>query len=88
MDWQPVGTGTTGRDGRLTWTDLPPGTYRLDELGRDWCRIESDSLTPGDKAITVNPGAESVVHVYNCAGKSVPPPIRPFPIGFAREWWL
>ncbi|HYI25546.1 MAG TPA: prealbumin-like fold domain-containing protein [Thermomicrobiales bacterium] len=89
-DWQPVTTGVTGRDGRLTWTDLPPGTYQIDELGRDWCRIESKNLDPGGKGITVNPGEDAVVHVYNCDKRSTPKPI-PFPIPpplipGPREW--
>jgi len=83
-------TGVTGRDGRLTWTDLPPGTYQIDELGRDWCRIESKNLDPGGKGITVNPGEDAVVHVYNCDKRTTPKPI-PFPIPpplipGPREW--
>src|SRR5690606_4519380 len=45
--WVSFGVGTTDRSGQYTWTDLPPGKYALDEIGRDWCRITSDNMAPG-----------------------------------------
>jgi hypothetical protein len=75
--WVSFGIGTTDRSGRYTWIDLPPGKYALDEIGRDWCRITSDNMTPGGTAISVEPGQEAVVHVYNCAtSKPISPPVR------------
>jgi hypothetical protein len=75
--WVSYGIGTTDRSGRHTWTNLPPGKYALDEIGRDWCRITSDNMTPGETAISVEPGQETIVQVYNCAStRPTSPPVR------------
>src|SRR5690606_11650113 len=47
--YTPVTTGTTNSDGLLEFSRLQPGTYKLTEIGKEWCYAESDSVnTNGD----------------------------------------
>jgi hypothetical protein len=69
---------TTGADG-TAHLGLDAGQYALSELGRDWCRAESDQVD-GDGYVVVTDGETSYVTVFNCGpGKKKNPPVKRFP---------
>jgi hypothetical protein len=64
--------GTTNEDGLLTFPNLQPGTYRLKEIGRDWCHAESDNVNAnGD--LLVKAGQVAKVWIFNCLPTKQPP---------------
>jgi hypothetical protein len=73
QDFEEDGTVVTANpDGFVRYSDLRPGTYRLREVGSNWCHANSDSVdSNGD--VVVRAGAVSQVWIYNCVGPEVPP---------------
>ena len=68
----PRSTGATGDDGILRFNRVPPGTYRLQEIGAAWCHAESDSVNAqGD--VIVEAGQRANVWIFNCVGTKQPP---------------
>jgi hypothetical protein len=72
-----AGSGTTSEYGTVSFGELGPGTYSLDEVGYDWCAIDVSNAGP-DGSIVVTSGVETSVAVFNCSidppagGKQVP----------------
>jgi hypothetical protein len=64
--WVFQADGTTDGAGVLTFADLQPGTWQLDEQDASWCAISSDDLSSDGSSLHVEAGKESVVKVYNC----------------------
>ncbi|MBX3071344.1 MAG: hypothetical protein KF883_12645, partial [Thermomicrobiales bacterium] len=65
-------TGVTNVNGLLTFSGLKPGTYKLQEIGDDWCHAESDSVNAtGD--LIVKAGKRSNVWIFNCIPTVGPP---------------
>jgi hypothetical protein len=65
-------TGVTNTNGLLTFENLEPGTYKLQEIGADWCHAESDSVNAtGD--VIVRAGQRSNVWIFNCIPTVGPP---------------
>lgn len=62
--WGSATPFTTGSDGTIT-VDLDAGEYALREIGREWCRAESDSVN-ADGYVVVADGEYAEVNVYNC----------------------
>ena len=69
--WTTVQSGTTDVSGKVTFTSLNPGDYRLIEPNKQACLMKSSNITPGGN-LGVNMGEETIVHVYNC--QTPPPP--------------
>ncbi|MDQ3695553.1 MAG: SpaA isopeptide-forming pilin-related protein, partial [Chloroflexota bacterium] len=68
----PRSTGATSEDGLLRFNRVPPGTYRLQEIGAAWCHAESDSVNAqGD--VIVQAGQRANVWIFNCLGTKQPP---------------
>jgi len=64
--------GVTDINGLLKFTDLAPGTYKLQEVGADWCHAESDAVNAqGD--VVVIAGKRSSVWIFNCVPTNQPP---------------
>ncbi len=68
--WTPVVTGTTSVAGQITWTNLMPGSYVIQEENGEPCRIETDTLDAEDH-LSVQANAGTSVTVFNCS--STPP---------------
>ncbi|MGE3797709.1 MAG: SpaA isopeptide-forming pilin-related protein [Thermomicrobiales bacterium] len=65
-------TGLTNVNGILTFDGLKSGTYKLQEIGGDWCHAESDSVNAtGD--VMVRAGSRSNVWIFNCVPTVEPP---------------
>jgi len=69
-DWVDAASGTTDAAGQLTWTNLQPGTYRVDEQNGEPCHGTSN-LTDSDGNLVVQQDTGTEVKVYNCG--STPP---------------
>ncbi len=68
----PKLTGLTNVNGLLTFDGLKPGTYKLQEIGGDWCHAESDSVNAtGD--VIIRAGQRSNVWIFNCIPTVGPP---------------
>ena len=68
----PKTSGLTDVNGILKFGDLKPGTYKLEELGADWCHAESDTVDAQGNVI-VRAGHRSNVWIYNCVATVEPP---------------
>jgi len=68
QDGNVVATATTDGTGRITWSGLAAGDYWLAEHGQTWCRIQASPAEGGD-TFGVNPGAVSMVKVWNCGAE-------------------
>jgi uncharacterized surface anchored protein len=51
--WVFQADGTTDASGVLTFTDLQPGTWQLDEEDASWCAISSDDLSRDGSSLHV-----------------------------------
>ena len=68
----PTLAGVTDVNGQLKFPNLPPGTYKLQEVGADWCHAESDAVNAqGDVVVTA--GKRSTVWIFNCIPTKQPP---------------
>jgi sortase (surface protein transpeptidase) len=65
-DWVDVDTKTTDGAGKITWINLEPGRYWLDEHDHQWCAISSAQLDADEEYLQVSENQETVVKVYNC----------------------
>jgi uncharacterized protein YodC (DUF2158 family) len=63
--WSVVDTRTTSAAGTIAWSNLPGGSYVIDEHDGEPCHITA-SHQDGSDHILVTPGVETVVKVYNC----------------------
>ncbi|CAN5566421.1 hypothetical protein BH23CHL5_BH23CHL5_00970 [soil metagenome] len=68
----PRFTGVANTNGILSFNDLRSGTYRLKEVGADWCHAESDSVNV-DGDVLVSAGKRSNVWIFNCVPTVKPP---------------
>jgi hypothetical protein len=68
----PTLAGVTDANGLVKFTNLAPGTYKLQEVGADWCHAESDAVNAqGDVVVTA--GKRSSVWIFNCVPTNQPP---------------
>jgi hypothetical protein len=68
----PTLAGVTDVNGQLKFGNLGPGTYKLQEVGADWCHAESDAVNAqGDVVVQV--GKRSTVWIFNCIPTKEPP---------------
>ncbi len=68
----PTLAGVTDANGQLKFPNLAPGTYKLQEVGADWCHAESDAVNAqGD--VVVAAGKRSTVWIFNCIPTNQPP---------------
>jgi hypothetical protein len=68
----PKATGVTNVNGILSFSGLRPGTYKLQEVGNDWCHAESDSVNV-DGDVLVRAGERANVWIFNCIPTVDPP---------------
>ncbi|MGC4106713.1 MAG: sortase [Thermomicrobiales bacterium] len=68
VQWNVIATETTDVTGRIVWTDLPIGHYRVAEHGATWCHFESSALLANDYSFNINHqgGMDQTVDVWNC----------------------
>ncbi len=59
-------TQPTDAEGMSSFEQLPPGTYRLEQIDGDWCHAESDSVNEQGNVI-VEAGALATVWIFHCA---------------------
>jgi hypothetical protein len=52
----------------ISWTNVDPGQYWLDEHDGDWCQISSPQISDDGNWINVNEDEETTISVYNCGG--------------------
>ena len=69
--WSTVQSGVTDVSGKLMFSNLDAGAYRLVEPNKQACMIKSSNITSGG-FIGVNTGEETTVYVFNC--QAPPPP--------------
>lgn len=60
----PPSVGTTA-GGVLSFDQLPPGRYQLEEVDSCWCHAQSDSVN-AEGQVVVEAGQRVTVWVYNC----------------------
>ena len=65
--WGKASEGITDGGGMLSWGDLAPGEYWLDEQPGDWCHLTSEQISDDGNWLNVYDGDETVVRVYNCS---------------------
>ena len=68
----PKLAGVTDVNGLLKFTDLAPGTYKLQEVGANWCHAESDAVNAQGDVVVVA-GKRSSVWIFNCIPTKEPP---------------
>jgi uncharacterized surface anchored protein len=68
----PTLAGVTDANGLVKFTDLAPGTYKLQEVGADWCHAESDAVNAQGDVVVVA-GQRSSVWIFNCVPTNQPP---------------
>ncbi|MGC4189969.1 MAG: sortase [Thermomicrobiales bacterium] len=68
VQWNVIDTATTDAFGRIVWTDLPIGHYRVEEHNGPWCHFTSSALLGNDNSFNINHqgGMDQTVDVYNC----------------------
>ena len=59
-------TGSTGNNGKLTFSGLSNGAYELDETSGDWCHAEADHVDASGNVLVQSAGNTNV-YVYNCS---------------------
>jgi hypothetical protein len=63
----PQATGTTTKEGRLSFSRLKPGTYQLTQTDANWCHAESDGVDAQGN-IVVKAGQRVTVWIFDCVG--------------------
>ncbi len=63
--WFDAARGTTNSAGLLTWSDLAPGVYQIDEVGGEWCYAAAEH-TDADGFLIVTAGETTHVSIWNC----------------------
>jgi LPXTG-site transpeptidase (sortase) family protein len=64
-NWTELYVATTDEYGRVSWTELPAGSYGVEEIDREPCYIDISAYDE-DKNIAVQDGEETIVKLYNC----------------------
>jgi uncharacterized surface anchored protein len=68
----PTLAGVTDANGLVKFNSLAPGTYKLQEVGADWCHAESDAVNAQGDVVVVA-GKRSSVWIFNCIPTNQPP---------------